>query len=236
MELINVAAERRKALNVVESNNFDYVIMFVIFMDAFAIGMLTFGLRNADFLNQMFLLDRLCMAIYLVEMLIKMYAYGPRFFKSGWNMFDLGVILISFVAGYFIILRTFRLFRLLRYVTHFKRLKSIINIMLAILPNFFAMMVVLSVFIYVFAVMGVVLFGDRISAFENLGASIFSLIQCFTLDGWASTIARPVMRIYPHAWLFFTVYVMISFLLAISFVLSVIALMVKREFKVRSRL
>ena len=236
MGIVNIAEERRKALNVVESNNFDYLIMLVICMDAFAMGMLTIGLHNIEFLNTMFLLDRLCMSIYIVEMLIKMYAYGPKFFKSGWNVFDLSIIVLSSMAGFLIILRTFRLFRLLRYVSEFKRMKNIINTTLAILPNFLAMMVVLSVFVYVFAVMGVVLFGDKILAFQNLGASTFSLIQCFTLDGWASTIARPVMRIYPHAWIFFFAYVTISFLLAISFVLSVIALMVKREFKVRSRL
>ena len=110
-------------------------------------------------------------------------------------------------------------------------MKNIINIMLSILPNFAAMSIVLAVFVYVFGVMGVVLFGDEVSAFGDLGSSVFSLIQAFTLDGWASTIARPVMRIYPYAWVFFFAFVMISFLLVVSFALSVITLMVKKEFK-----
>lgn len=238
MGIINITEERAKARKVVEGNNFDYLIMFVICLDAVALGMLTIGFYDIDFMKTMFLLDRLCMAIFIMEMLLKMYAYGPKFFKSGWNIFDLTVVTVSSipVASYLIILRTFRLFRLLRYVTHFRQMKNIINIMLSILPNFAAMSVILAVFVYVFGVMGVALLGDEVSAFGDLGSSVFSLIQTFTLDGWASTIARPVMRIYPYAWVFFFAFVMISFLLVVSFALSVITLMVKKEFKVQSKL
>ena len=234
----DIVEERKKAKQVVESNNFDYLIMFVICMDAIALGMLTIGFYEVDFIKTMFLLDRICMAIFIVEMLIKMYAYGPKFFKSGWNVFDLAIITISSLpgSGYLIILRTFRLFRLLKYVDRFRRLKSIINIMLLILPNFVAMCAIMTVVVYVFGVMGVVLFGDGVGAFNDLGKSIFTLLQAFTLDGWASTIARPVMRVYPYAWMFFVGFIMLSLWLVISFILSVIAMMVKREFNVKSRL
>ena len=94
----------------------------------------------------------------------------------------------------------------------------------------------LCVFVYVFGVMGVALFGERVAAFGDLWSSIFSLLQAFTLDGWASTIARPVMRIYPHSWIFFFSFVMVSFLLVTSFALSVITSMVKKEFKIQSKL
>ena len=238
MGIISMSDERTKAKKVIETNNFDYLIMFVICMDAVALGLLTIGIGNVDFMKTMFLLDRLCMAIFIVEMLLKMYAYGPKFFKSGWNIFDLIVVGISSMplTSYLIILRAFRLFRLLRYINRFKQMKSIINIMLSILPNFVAMAVVLCVFVYVFGVMGVALFGERIAAFGDLWSSIFSLLQAFTLDGWASTIARPVMRIYPHSWIFFFSFVMVSFLLVTSFALSVITSMVKKEFKIQSKL
>lgn len=238
MGIINISEERAKARKAVEGNNFDYLIMSVICLDAIVLGMLTIGLYDIDFINTMFLLDKLCLSIFIMEMLLKMYAYGPKFFKSGWNIFDLAVITVSSVpfASYLIILRTFRLFRLLSYVNSFRPLKSIVNIMILILPNFAAMSVVMAVFVYVFGVMAVVLFGDEVAAFCDLWSSIFSLIQTFTLDGWASTIARPVMRIYPYAWIFFFAFVMISFLMVISFILSVVTLMVKKEFKVQSKL
>ena len=135
--VMNIVDERSKARKVVEDTNFDYLIMFLICMDAVVLGLLTVGFADVNFVTTLFLLDRLCMAIFIVEMLIKMYAYGPRFFKSGWNVFDLVVITVSSlpVASCLIVLRTFRLFRLLRYVNRFKPMKNIINIFLMILPN-----------------------------------------------------------------------------------------------------
>lgn len=97
---------------------------------------MTSDITNVFFDNVLFILDRLCMAIFIMEMLMKLYAYGKGFFKSGWNVFDLIVVAVSSVpfASYFIVLRTFRLFRSLKYVNKFSRLKSIINTFIALLP------------------------------------------------------------------------------------------------------
>ena len=234
----NIADERDKARKVVEDRNFDYLIMFLICMDAVVLGLLTVGFRDVNFNTVLFLLDRLCMAIFIVEMLIKMYAYGPKFFKSGWNIFDLTVITVSSlpVASYLIVLRTFRLFRLLRYVNTFKPMKNIINILLMILPNFAAMAAVLAVFMYVFGIMSVSLFGDVFVEFSDLPSALLALVQTLTLDGWVSGIARPVMAVFPYAWVFFLSFVMVSFLTFVSFLLSVISVLVHKEFKITSNL
>ncbi len=235
---MNILEERSKARKVVEDKNFDYLIMFLICMDAVVLGLLTVDFVDVDFVIMLFLFDRLCMAIFIVEMLLKMYAYGPRFFKSGWNVFDLTVITLSSlpVVNYLIVLRTFRLFRLLRYIGRFKSMKNIINIFLMILPNFAAMTAVLGVFMYVFGVLAVSLFGEVFVEFADLPSALFVLLQTFSLDAWISAVVRPVMAVYPHAWVFFLSFVMVSFLIIISFLLSVISLMVRKEFKITSNL
>ena len=234
----NITDERGKARKVVEDKNFDYLIMFLICMDSVVLGLLTIGFTDPSLALTLFLLDRLCMAIFIAEMLMKMYAYGPKFFKSGWNIFDLVVITVSSlpIASYLIVLRTFRLFRLLRYINRFKALKNLINILLMIVPNFAAMTVVLGVFMYVFAIMAVCLFGDVFIEFADLPSAMFALIQTFSLDGWISNIARPVMTVFPYAWIYFLVFVMTSFLIVTSFLLSVISAMVHKEFKITSNL
>lgn len=235
---MDIKEERKKAKKVVEDKNFDYLIMFLIGMDAFVLGLLTVDFHDIDFVKTLFLLDRLCMALFIVEMLIKMYAYGPRFFKSGWNVFDLTVITISVIpiASYMIILRTFRLFRLLKYANHFKNMRNIINVMISILPNFAAMSLILGVFLYVFSVMAVALFGDVFIEFSDIGASILTLIQTFSLDGWFSDIARPVMVVYPYAWIFFLSFMMIALLIFLSFILTLISMVMKKDFKIKSEL
>lgn len=199
-----VETDRRRVKKLVEGKNFDFLIMSLICMDAVILGLMTSDAMNRFFEGGLFILDRLFMAIFIIEMIMKIFAFGKKFFKSGWNVFDFVVIAISSVpfASWFIIFRTFRLFRLLRYVNKFTRLKQMINTFLALLPNFMAMLLVMAVFFYVFAIMAVCLFGDVFIEFSDLGSSLFALLQVVTLDGWASNIARPVMAVFPHSWLF----------------------------------
>lgn len=233
-----VETDRRRVKKLVEGKNFDFLIMSLICMDAVILGLMTSDAMNRFFEGGLFILDRLFMAIFIIEMIMKIFAFGKKFFKSGWNVFDFAVIAISSVpfASWFIIFRTFRLFRLLRYVNKFTRLKQMINTFLALLPNFMAMLLVMAVFFYVFAIMAVCLFGDVFIEFSDLGSSLFALLQVVTLDGWASSIARPVMAVFPHSWLFFVSFVFISFLITVSFLMSVVSEVVRRAFNLKSRL
>lgn len=225
-----IETDRRKVKKLVEGKNFDFLIMSLICMDAVILGLMTSDYMNRFFEGGLFVLDRLFMAIFIIEMFMKIFAFRKKFFKSGWNVFDFTIIAISSVpfASYFIILRTFRLFRLLRYINKFSRLKQVINTFISLLPNFMAMLLVFGVFIYVFAIIAVSLFGDVFVEFSDLGLSLFALLQVVTLDGWASNIARPVMAVFPHAWIFFVSFVFTSFLILISFLMSVISEVVKR--------
>ena len=233
-----VETDRRRVKKLVEGKNFDFLIMSLICMDAVILGLMTSDAMNRFFEGGLFILDRLFMAIFIIEMIMKIFAFGKKFFKSGRNVSDFAVIAISSVpfASWFIIFRTFRLFRLLRYVNKFTRLKQMINTFLALLPNFMAMLLVMAVFFYVFAIMAVCLFGDVFIEFSDLGSSLFALLQVITLDGWASNIARPVMAVFPHSWLFFVSFVFISFLITVSFLMSVVSEVVRRAFNLKSRL
>ncbi len=230
--------DKRKVKKLVEGTNFDLFILSLICIDAVALGFMTSEITNVFFDHVLFVLDRLCMAIFIMEMLMKIYAYGKGFFKNGWNIFDFVIVAISSVpfASYFIVLRTFRLFRSLKYVNKFSRLKFIINTFIALLPIFGAMLAVFAIFFYVFSIIAVCLFGDIFVEFASLGDSMFTLLQVFSLDGWASNIARPVMSVFPHAWIFFVSFLFISFLIILSFVLSAIGEVVRREFQLKSRL
>lgn len=220
--LFDVNKDRRKVKKLVEGKNFDFMIMSLICLDAIILGMMTSDVLNLYFEPGLFILDRLFMGIFIIEMILKIFAFRKSFFKSGWNVFDFTIVAVSSVpfASYFIILRTFRLFRLLKYINKFSRLKSLINTFIALLPNFVSMVAVFSVFFYVFAIIAVSLYGDIFVEFGSIGSALFALLQVFTLDGWATTIARPVMSIFPNSWLFFASFVLISFLIMVSFILS----------------
>lgn len=84
-----VETDRRRVKKLVEGKNFDFLIMSLICMDAVILGLMTSDAMNRFFEGGLFILDRLFMAIFIIEMIMKIFAFGKKFFKSGWNVFDL---------------------------------------------------------------------------------------------------------------------------------------------------
>ena len=216
--------DQRRLAKLVTGFSFDMFIMAVILADAVVLGLLTSPTMEFYFDNGLFLLDRVFMGIFMAEMFLKIVALKKNFFKSGWNIFDFTIVVVSSIPfmSAFIILRTFRLFRLLKYVNRFSKMNNLVQVFLDLLPLFISSLIIFSVFFYVFAIIAVSLYGDTFSIFGNLGSAMFTLLQMFTLDGWATSIARPVMIIYPESWVFFGSVLLFSFLLAVSFIVSAV--------------
>ena len=81
----------------------------------------------------------------------------------------------------------------------------------------------MSLIFYVFAVMATALFGDAFPDwFGDLGKSLFTLFQVMTLESWSLGIARPVMDVYPYAFLFFMPFVLISAFVILNFFVAII--------------
>ena len=216
--------DKRKLNRLLESHNFDLFIISVILVDAFVLGILASDVFDVYYSHLLFLLDRLFMGIFIMEMLLKIYVYSKAFFKNGWNVFDFIIVAVSSVpyASSLIVLRTFRIFRLFKFLDHFPSLDNLVDTFIKLLPNFLSLLAVEAVIFYSFAVIGVSLYGDVFKDFATLGSTLFVLMQAFTLDGWAASIARPVMMVFPDAWLYFTSFILLSFLILVSFLMNAI--------------
>jgi len=222
--------QKNKVKTFVESKRFDLFILALICINSLILGMMTSPYFTNNFGELLFVLDRLCLAIFIVEMALKLYVYGQNFFDSKWNTFDFTIVAISSFsfASSLIIFRAFRLFRILKYINRFSKLKRIIGVLQTMLPNFSAFILIFGVFLYVFAIVGVNMFGQHILNFETLSTATLTLLQVFTLDGWAQ-ISSAVARFYPNSWVFFTAYMLISFLLLLSFVMSLVEEIIKKN-------
>jgi voltage-gated sodium channel len=70
--------------------------------------------------------------------------------------------------------------------------------------------VLLALVFYVFAVIGTKLFGAAYPEwFGNLGASMFSLFQIMTLEGWAE-ISREIMKEFPLSNIYFVIFILLA--------------------------
>mgnify|MGYP006210843333 CR=1 FL=1 len=83
-------------------------------------------------------------------------------------------------------------------------------------------LVLLLVF-YVFGVIATHLFGALVPDwFGHLGRSLYTLFQVMTLESWSMGLVRPVMEVYPFAWLYFVPFILIATFMMLNLFIAVI--------------
>lgn len=76
---------------------------------------------------------------------------------------------------------------------------------------------------YTYALLGSTFFGNEFPDwFGNVWRSMYSLFQIMTLESWSMGIARPVMDIYPAAWVYFVTYVLIASYVILNIVVALV--------------
>jgi len=152
----------------VKHKYFRYIFDAIILINAIVI------LTDLDYIEWGFL------AIFTLEILLKIYAFGFRMFISKyWNMFDTIIIVSAFIfdivdeargdnddaniiLDVLLILRVLRIIKIFHGVDSFK---MILNTIMHILPSLLTYVGVLFVFVYMFAIVGMEAFKNKISFF-----------------------------------------------------------------------
>ena len=200
-------------------------IVAVIVVNAIVLGMETSKTLMANAGGLIIAIDKLCLAIFTVELLAKLFAQGWRFFRNGWNLFDFFVVVISYVpsAGGLSVLRALRILRVLRLVSTMPRLRRVIEGFLTALPGMASVFGLMALIFYIASVIATKLFGTSFPDwFGSLGQSAYSLFQIMTLESWSMGIVRPVMEIYPYAWAFFVPFILVTTFAVVNLVVGLI--------------
>ncbi|MEO9967685.1 MAG: ion transporter [Reichenbachiella sp.] len=207
-------ANHRERLGVfLESSKFQNFIVSLIVVNSITIGMETsksWMNSYGGFFDQ---LDNIILGIFVIEVILKIYAFGFRFFKNAWNIFDFLIVAIAVVpaAGSFSVFRTIRILRTLRLIKNVPKLRVIIEALIKSIPSIGWIMVLLMTVFYIFAVLATNLYGsDFPQWFGGIGESMFTLFQIMTLESWSSGIARPMMEVTPYAYFFFIPFILIA--------------------------
>ena len=58
--------------------------------------------------------------------------------------------------------------------------------------------------------------------FGTIGESLYSLFQIMTLESWLMGIVRPVLEVFPLAWLFFVPFILITTFTTLNLFIAVI--------------
>ncbi|MGD9637866.1 MAG: ion transporter [Alphaproteobacteria bacterium] len=209
---------RAKLEAVVKDYRFDTFILTIILLNSFVLGAMTFPEIYLAFDRVLIGIDYICVSIFVFEICLKIYVMKNKFFKDGWNIFDFIVVALSLIpsTGAFIIIRTFRVFRVLRLFSVLPSMRRVLTMFLETLPSVFSTLFLMVIVFYVFGVMSVYLFGDELVDFSNLSLALEALFGFLTFDGWSSEKAQLAMSVYPCSWIFFMVFVAVFMLMIIN--------------------
>ena len=196
----------------IEAKSFQHFITFLIIFNGITLGLAT----SRDVMNDYGLLihnlDNIIIAVFTLEITMRIYVHRQQFFKDPWSLFDFFVVSISLIPANegLSILRVLRVLRLFRLLTIVPQMRLIISAILSVIPGMASVSLVLLLFFYVFAIIATNLFSMTFPQwFGSLGESMFTLFQIMTLESWSMGIARPLMETHPYAWIFFVIYILI---------------------------
>ena len=126
-------------------------------------------------------------------------------------------------AGPLYILRALRILRVLRLISVVPQMRRVVQALVTAIPGLLSIVALISLIFYISAVLATNLFGSEFEEwFGTIGASMYSLFQIMTLESWSMGIVRPVMRVYPYAWIFFVPFIMVTSFAVINLFIGVI--------------
>ncbi|WP_423188031.1 ion transporter [Alishewanella sp. d11] len=208
-----------------EKNWVQRSLLTLILINAVLLGMETSASIMATAGGTLFLLDRIILAVFVLEIALRLFAHRLAFFKDAWSVFDFIVVAIALIpaSGPFSVLRALRVLRVLRVLTFVPSMKKIVGALVKSLNGMVSIAMVLGLVYYVAAVMATKLFGAAFPEwFGSLGATLYTLFQVMTLESWSMGISRPVMEQFPYAWAFFVPFILIATFTMLNLFIAVI--------------
>lgn len=212
----------------IESKFITNFILSVIILNSIILGLLTYPGVDKSCGGFLHIVCFICVVIFTIELIIKLYVYGKDFFKDGWNNFDFILVAMSWVptGGAFSSFRAFRVLRALRalrLVTRLEKLRIIVQAIIESIPNVAWASLLLLLLFYIFSIMGTTMFATAFPGFfGSIGKSMFTLFQVMTLESWSMGVARPVIEQYPFAWLYFVGFILVSSFIVMNVIVGIV--------------
>lgn len=218
-------ALRESTRRLLEAPLTQHAIIALILVNAMLLGLETSPTAMAAAGTAIRAADQAILAVFVVEIALRLHVHRAAFWRDPWSVFDFAVVAIALVpaTGSLAVLRALRVLRVLRLLTMVPSMRRVVGALLAAIPGLGSIALVLLIIYYVFAVIATNLFAAAFPEwFGSLGRSLYTLFQVMTLESWSMGIARPVMAQYPHAWLFFVLFILVATFTMLNLFIAII--------------
>lgn len=195
----------RNIQRIVGSKAFQYLVLVLIVVSSIAVAIEVD--HAADHLApHLVQIRNLITVLFVIEILLKLLAQWPkpwRFFYDPWHIFDFVVVALCIVPGVSAtasVLRLGRMLRALRMITVLPELRLIVSALLRSLPRVSYVGLLLFLHFFVYAVIGVMLFGKNDPGhFGSLLRTALTLFSVITLEGWVELMYTQMLGSVEHA-------------------------------------
>ncbi|MFY9489053.1 MAG: ion transporter [Solirubrobacterales bacterium] len=178
-----------RARRIADAQWFDILTVLVILANAVVLGLDTFESIERDYGGTLNVLNEVFFGYYVIELTVRLTAFLPRpqdFFKSGWNVFDFVIVAVGFIPGLrenATLIRVVRLLRVTRLLRLLKDLRIVVAAVGRSIPGVSSLALASVMLIYVYAMIGWVLFADRNPGeFGNIGEAMLTMFEVLTLE------------------------------------------------------
>jgi len=217
--------KRQQVRRWIEQPRIQNAIIALILVNAALLGLETSPTAMAAAGGLIVALDQAILAIFVVEIALRLYAHRAAFWRDPWSVFDFVVVAIALLpaTGPLAVLRALRVLRVLRLLTLVPSMRRVVGALLAAIPGLGSIALVLLIIYYVFAVIATKLFAAAYPEwFGDIGLSLYTLFQVMTLESWSMGISRPVMEQFPYAWAFFIPFILVATFTMLNLFIAII--------------
>jgi voltage-gated sodium channel len=220
--------------NLKNNKFFELAVICVIIISALEIGAKTFQL-SSNAISITSLLDTFITIFFLFEISLRFLVEENKrsFFKSGWNVFDTLVVVISLIpindSEMALLARLVRVFRVLRMVSVVPELRILINSLIKALPQLGYVVLLMFIIFYIYAAIGSFLFNEiNPKLWDDIAISMLTLFRIMTFEDWTD-IQYETMEVYPYSWIYYMTFIFFTAFAFLNMVIGIVVNVMEEE-------
>ncbi len=194
---------------------FENIVVAVILLSALMIGLSTYSVP--EWVEKfIYFFDISITVFFAIEIFIRFKSHHKvlNFFKKGWNIFDLIIVIGSLIpieGNEMVFLgRLLRIFRVLRLVSFLPELQKLVEVLIRALPNIGNVALLMFILFYIYAGFGSMLFSDiNPDLWGDISIAMLTLFRVVTLEDWTD-IMYETMSVYPLSWIYYLSFIFIT--------------------------
>lgn len=213
---------------------FEIIVVSVILFSALLTGAKTYDI-SPTVLTVIEWLDYSITLFFLIEISIRFLA-EPRksqFFKSGWNIFDSLIVIISLVpiedSELAFVGRLIRIFRVLRMVSVIPELRTLLNSLIKALPQLGYVALLMFIIVYIYAAVGTTFFASiNPVLWGDITVAMLTLFRVMTFEDWTDVMYE-TMVVYPLSWTFYISFIFLNAFAFLNMLIGIVVNVMEKE-------